>query len=74
MYAYATRFVTIAKFLKTIKGKLFAENYDFRNSHVQIGKDMAYQLFAKATLIDMEYTASEFIKRKDGAWRVIHST
>lgn len=69
---------TIAEFLKTIDGKLFADSYDFRNSRVQIGKDMAvltYQLFAKTTLIDMEYNCIEvYQKEEDGEWRVIHST
>lgn len=69
---------TIAEFLKTIDGKLFADSYDFRNPRVQIGKDMAvltYQLFAKTTLIDMEYNCIEvYQKEEDGQWRVIHST
>ena len=69
---------TIAEFLKTIDGKLFADSYDFRNPRVQIGKDMAvltYQLFAKTTLIDMEYNCIEvYQKEEDGEWRVIHST
>ena len=69
---------TIAEFLKTIDGKLHADSYDFRNPRVQIGKDMAvltYQLFAKTTLIDMEYNCIEvYQKEEDGEWRVIHST
>lgn len=69
---------TIAEFLKTIDGKLFADSYDFCNPRVQIGKDMAvltYQLFAKTTLIDMEYNCIEvYQKEEDGEWRVIHST
>lgn len=69
---------TIAEFLKTIDGKLFADSYDFSNPRVQIGKDMAvltYQLFAKTTLIDMEYNCIEvYQKEEDGQWRVIHST
>lgn len=69
---------TISKFLETIDGKLFADSYDFRNPRVQIGKDMAvltYQLFAKTTLIDMEYNCIEvYQKEEDGVWRVIHST
>ena len=68
----------IVKFLKTIDGKLFADSYDFRNPRVQKGKDMAvltYQLFAKTTLIDMEYNCIEvYQKEEDGEWRVIHST
>lgn len=69
---------TIEEALKTIDGKLFAENYDFRNPRVQIGEDMAvltYQLFAKTTLIDMKYNCIEvYQKEADGQWRVIHST
>lgn len=69
---------TIAEFLKTIEGKLFAESYDFRNPRVQFGKDMAvltYQLFAKTSLIDMEYNCIEvFQKETNGEWHVIHST
>ncbi len=69
---------TIAEFLKTIDGKLFADSYDFRNPRVQFGQDMAvltYQLFAKTTLIDMEYNCIEvYQKEADGQWRVIHST
>lgn len=69
---------TIAEFLKTIDGKLFADSYDFRNPRVQIGQDMAvltYQLFAKTTLIDMKYNCVEVYQREDdGVWRVIHST
>jgi len=64
--------------LATINGKLFADSYDFRNPRVQIGKDMAvltYQLFAKTTLIDMEYNCIEvYQKEEDGEWHVIHST
>lgn len=69
---------TIAEFLKTIEGKLFAESYDFRNPRVQFGKDMAvltYQLFAKTSLIDMEYNCIEvFQQETNGEWHVIHST
>lgn len=69
---------TISEFLKTIEGKLFADSYDFRSPRVQIGQDMAvltYQLFAKTTLIDMEYNCIEvYQKEEDGQWRVIHST
>lgn len=69
---------TIAEFLKTIDGKLFADSYDFRNPRVQFGQDMAvltYQLFAKTSLIDMEYNCIEVYQREeDGVWRVIHST
>lgn len=69
---------TIAEFLKTIEGKLFADSYDFRNARVQSGQDMAvltYQLFAKTSLIDMEYNCIEvFQKEMNGEWHVIHST
>ncbi len=69
---------TIAEFLKTIDGKLFADSYDFRHPRVQFGQDMAvltYQLFAKTSLIDMEYNCIEvYQKETDGQWRVIHST
>lgn len=69
---------TIAEFLKTIEGKLFADSYEFRSPRVQIGQDMAvltYQLFAETTLINMEYNCIEvYQKEEDGEWRVIHST
>lgn len=69
---------TIAEFLKTIDGKLFADSYDFCNPRVQVGQDMAvltYQLFAKTTLIDMEYNCVEvYQKEESGEWHVIHST
>ncbi len=69
---------TIAETLKGIEGKLFADHYDFRCPRVQLGVDMAvltYQLFAKTTLIDMEYNCVEvYQKEEDGEWRVIHST
>lgn len=69
---------TIAEFLKTVEGKLFAGSYDFRNARVQTGQDMAvltYQLFAKTNLIDMEYNCIEvFQKETNGEWHVIHST
>jgi len=69
---------TIAEFLKTIEGKLFADSYDFRSPRVQFGRDMAvltYQLFAETTLIDMAYNCIEVYQREaDGEWRVIHST
>lgn len=45
---------TITAFLETIEGKLFAENYDFRDPRVQLSADMAvlaFQLFAKSTLL-----------------------
>lgn len=71
-------YATIAKFLKSIEGKLFADSYSFENPRVQLGKDMAvltFQLFAKTNLIDMEYNCIEvFQKETDGEWRVIHST
>lgn len=69
---------TIAEFLRTIEGKLFADSYEFRSPRVQIGQDMAvltYQLFAETTLINMEYNCIEvYQKEEDGEWRVIHST
>lgn len=69
---------TIAEFLKTIEGKLFADSYEFRSPRVQIGQDMAvltYQLFAETTLINMEYNCIEvYQKEEDGEWHVIHST
>lgn len=69
---------TIAAFLKTIDGKLFADSYDFRSPRVQFGADMAvltYQLFADTSLIDMAYNCIEvYQKEADGTWRVIHST
>lgn len=69
---------TIAAFLKTIDGKLFADSYDFRSPRVQFGTDMAvltYQLFADTSLIDMAYNCIEiYQKEADGEWHVIHST
>ena len=69
---------TIAAFLKTIDGKLFADSYDFRSPRVQMGADMAvltYQLFADTSLIDMAYNCIEvYQKEADGEWHVIHST
>lgn len=69
---------TIAAFLKTIDGKLFADSYDFHSPRVQFGTDMAvltYQLFADTSLIDMAYNCIEvYQKEADGKWRVIHST
>lgn len=69
---------TIATFLDTIEGKLYAEHYDFCCPRVQFGNDMAlltYQLYAKTTLIDMQYNCIElYQKEDDGEWHVIHST
>lgn len=69
---------TIAAFLRTIDGKLFADSYDFRSPRVQFGADMAvltYQLFADTTLIDMAYNCIEvYQKEANGEWYVIHST
>ena len=69
---------TIAAFLKTIDGKLFADSYDFHSPRVQFGTDMAvltYQLFADTSLINMAYNCIEvYQKEDDGKWRVIHST
>ena len=71
-------YAAIAKFLDSIEGKLFADSYDFRNPRVQLGQDMAvltFQLFAKTTLLDMEYNCIEvYQKETDGTWHVIHST
>lgn len=67
----------IAAFLKTIDGKLFADNYEFRSPRVQCGVDMAvltYQLFAKTTLLDMAYNCIEVYQKEDDEWHVIHST
>ena len=68
----------ISAFLKTIEGKLFAEHYDFCCPRVQFGNDMAlltYQLYAKTTLIDMQYNCIElYQKEENGEWHVIHST
>lgn len=69
---------TIAEFLKTIEGKLFADHYDFCCPRVQFGNDMAlltFQLYAKTTLIDMQYNCIElYQKEENGEWHVIHST
>lgn len=69
---------TIAAFLKTIDGKLFADSYDFHSPRVQFGTDMAvltYQLFANTSLIDMAYNCIEvYQKEVGGEWHVIHST
>ena len=69
---------TIAAFLDTIDGKLYADHYDFCCPRVQFGNDMAlltYQLYAKTTLIDMQYNCIElYQKEDDGEWHVIHST
>lgn len=58
---------TIARFLKTIEGKLFAGTYDFVSPRVQIGQDMAvltFQVFAKTTLIDLEYNCVEVYQKR----------
>lgn len=69
---------TIARFLETIEGKLFADSYEFRRPRVQFGCDMAvltFQLFADTTLLDMAYNCVEvYRKEENGEWRVIHST
>lgn len=70
----------IEKVLATIEGKLFADSYDFRNPRVQFSNDMSmgvltFQLFAKTTLIDMEYNCIEvYHKEANGEWHVVHST
>ena len=68
---------TVAKFLKSIEGKVFADSYEFRNPRVQAVKDMAvltYQLFAKTNVIDMEYNVVEVFQNEGDEWRVVHST
>ncbi|RFB88842.1 DUF4440 domain-containing protein [Rhizobium leguminosarum bv. trifolii] len=68
---------TIKKFLDSIRGKLFAESFEFRSPRVQAVKDMAvltYQLFSKTNLIDMEYNVVEVFQKEGNEWRVIHST
>ncbi len=69
----------IEEVLKTIEGKLFApEGYRFENPRVQLFGDTAiltYQLYAKTTLIDMQYNCIEvYHKESNGEWHVIHST
>ncbi len=70
----------IEKVLATIEGKLFADSYDFRSPRVQFSDDMSmgvltFQLFAKTTLIDMEYNCIEvYHKEANGEWHVVHST
>lgn len=70
----------IEQVLATIEGKLFADRYDFRNPRVQFSDDMSmgvltFQLFAKTTLIDMEYNCIEvYHKEANGKWHVVHST
>lgn len=68
----------IRKFLKGIKGRLFADSYEFRAPRVQLSQDMAvltYQLFADTSLMKMAYNCIEIFQREaDGEWRVIHST
>lgn len=68
---------TICGFLDKVDGKLFADSYDFRCPRVQFGKDMAvltYQLYAKTTLIDMQYNCIEIFQKESDDWHVIHST
>jgi hypothetical protein len=68
---------SIIAFLDTIEGKLFAKHYDFCCPRVQFGTDMAvltYQLFAKTTLIDMQYNCVEVFQKESDDWHVIHST
>ncbi len=68
----------ICRFLDAIEGKLFADHYDFCAPRVQFGGTMAlltYQLYAKTTLLDMQYNCIElYRKEEDGVWRVVHST
>ena len=68
---------TIDAFLDTVEGKLFAAHYDFCCPRVQFGKDMAvltYQLYAKTTLLDMQYNCIEVFQKEAAGWQVIHST
>ncbi|MCD8303709.1 MAG: hypothetical protein LUC86_02615 [Prevotellaceae bacterium] len=69
---------TIAQTLRELDGKLYADHYDFCCPRVQFGIDMAvltYQLYAKTTLIDMEYNCVEvYQKEESGEWRVVRST
>lgn len=72
-------YATIEKFvLENVENKLFAESYDFKNPRVQFTQDTAlltYQLFAKTSLINMQYNCVElFQKEETGEWKVIHST
>lgn len=71
-------YAEISKFLQGIKGKLFADSFEFRKPRVQISGNMAvltYQLFAKTSLMDMAYNCIEVFQQEvDGEWRVIHST
>ena len=71
----------IEKHLEHLKGKLFAEKYDFVEPRIQFcnGNDMGiltYQLFSNTNLDnDMKYNCIEvFQKEKDGNWKVVHST
>lgn len=69
----------IEEVLKTIEGKLFApEGYRFENPRVQLFGDTAiltFQLYAKTTLIDMQYNCIEvYHKEASGEWHVVHST
>ncbi|MCM1168469.1 MAG: MmcQ/YjbR family DNA-binding protein [Bacteroides sp.] len=70
----------IEKVLAVIEGKLSADTYDFHNPRVQFSDDLSmgvltYQLYAKTTLIDMEYNCIEvYHKEADGEWHVVHST
>lgn len=68
---------TIVKFLKSIDGKIFADNYEFLHPRVQAVKDMAvltYQVIAKTNRMDIEYNAIEVFEKEGDSWRVIHST
>lgn len=69
----------IEEVLKTIEGKLFApEGYRFENPRVQLFGDTAiltFQLYARTTLIDMQYNCIEvYHKEASGEWHVVHST
>ncbi|WP_409021625.1 nuclear transport factor 2 family protein [Dellaglioa sp. P0083] len=63
--------------LANVEGKLFADSYDFEYPRVQAVDDMAvltYQLYAKTTLIDMQYNCIEVYQKEEDGWKVIHST
>ncbi|AEJ23499.1 hypothetical protein WKK_03125 [Weissella koreensis KACC 15510] len=63
--------------LKNVEGKLFADTYNFESPRVQAVADMAvltYQLYAKTSLIDMQYNCIEVYQLEADEWKVIHST
>lgn len=61
--------------LANVEGKLFADQYNFENPRVQLGEDMAvltYQLYAKTSLIDMQYQLHRGLS-KTSYWMESHS-